>query len=157
MNLRPAGVVLLLTVVGCGPSTGSGGPEECGPGAACAPPGASASPTPAVPRSPAAAAPDPEPEPLDRVDAPDGRFTVPLSTSYLGAGDDGLQLTLRVEYPDLCQRLLGAHVEQTATAVTVTAVGESRGDGPCPLRLRVGRYVVDLDAPLSGRAVAVAP
>lgn len=60
---------------------------------------------------------------------------------------------LRVEDPNLCQRLLAADVEQTATAMT--AVGASSGNGLCSLRLLVVRFAANLDSPLDARSVMV--
>ncbi len=150
-------VALLLLLPGCRADTLVSGPDECPPNAACgAPPQPDGT-------SEAAGSDLPDPSLLgqvthsfDRVRAPDGSATVPLPMTYLSPDEPDDRLIVRVEYPDLCQTLLGVHVVETAHAVTLTAVGTVTSDA-CPLRLLIATGLVHLDGPLGSRTVTVQP
>jgi hypothetical protein len=131
-------VLLLLALTGCGGAQVGGGAKECSEDAACAaPPGG----------------PDLRILPLRRFEGPVGEGTTQLDTSVVEASGDGVVVS--VSYPDLCQRLLGAEVVETAELVEVVVVGTAREEGPCALRLVTGHYSVTLDAPVGDRLVRV--
>jgi hypothetical protein len=131
-----------------------GGPNECPDNAACAVPDDRDALTPSEDATtPPRSVLPPRVGVFARVGAPDGSNSVPLLTTYLNVADSGDRLSLRIEYADLCQRLLGVHVVETADTVTVTGVGTPAGDGLCPLRLLVATGTVALDAPLGDRTV----
>lgn len=64
----------------------------------------------------------PNPSRLSAVAPPDGSSTVAVSTQFVRATEDGHGLVIRVDYPDLCQELLGVHVDERQTSVRVVAV-----------------------------------
>ena len=97
---------------------------------------------------------DVTPQVLAAVAAPDGSETVPAPTTYLGPGSGQTEILVRIEYPDLCQQLLGAHVIESEDVVSVVGVASAVGEGPCPLRLLTGPYAVPLSAPLGGKTVS---
>lgn len=157
MRLRSSvtGCLLLAALTGCGYES-AGQPDECPPNAACAAP---PQPTPSGrSESPLAASGESADtsQVLAVVGAPDGSDTLPVPTTYLGPGSSETQILVRVEYPDLCQELLGAHVIESEDVVTVVGVASAVGEGPCPLRLLIGTYAVPLSAPLGMRTVSVA-
>jgi hypothetical protein len=131
----PTLVGLVVALSGCGADTLASGPDECPPGAACA------APTSALPT-------------FERIPEPVPSETSPLDIAYQGPADSPDRILVRVEYPDLCQSLLGVHVVETADTVTLTAFGTPRAD-VCPLRLLVATGYVELDGPLGDRAVRV--
>ena len=135
---RAAAVLVVLLLTACGSAQVGGGQQECPDGAACTAP---------------SVAPADQAVSLGRFDEPVGDGTTRLHTSIVDVV--GNQVVIRVEYPDLCQRLLGAKVAETPQLVEVVAVGTARGDGPCPLRLASGLHTVTLDAPAGDRLVRV--
>ena len=108
-------------------------PEECGSGASCARLGGDGLR-------------------LDRAAAPDGEATVALPTQVVAAAGDVVEV--RVEFADLCQDLVGVHVEQTPEQVTLTGVGTPMSN-PCRLRAAIVSGTVQLEEPLGSRRVEV--
>ncbi len=78
--------------------------------------------------------------------------SVALPTSFIGPTARGARLLLRAEYADLCQNLIGAYVQESATEVRVIVVGTRLAD-PCRQRAHIGTYEVALERPLGDRKV----
>jgi hypothetical protein len=135
MRAAVIAVLLVLGLTGCTDTLVSG-PDECPDNAACAPPRGSGQPT------------------LTPVSAPTGDSTIALPTEIIAADGPAQALTVRVEYADLCQDLLGVHVQETAEAITVTGVGTPQRS-PCALRAAIVTDTVPLDAPVGDRQVTV--
>lgn len=165
---RLAMTSLLLALTGCGADNGSETTDDCASDAACGGLLAESRPAdPATPGPPLETKQAPENQPtgpvtttFERADAPDGQTTVPLPTIYLGQAESDSssdRLALRIEYPDLCQTLVGVHVVETPDMVTVTGVATSRQVGACPLRLLIATGTVRLDEPLGDRTVKAGP
>ncbi len=102
-----------------------------------------------------AGTPAAKPALLAAVAAPDGSSTVRIPAEFVRADDDGRAIVIRVTYADLCQTLLGAHVEEAETTVRVVAVGTQPTD-VCPPREAIGQFRVPLSEPLGDRTVSSA-
>ena len=93
--------------------------------------------------------------PLAVVEDVDDLVRLPTTVAHVEPA--AAAVVVRVEYPDGCQQLRGAALEETPETVTVYAVGTAPTGGPCVLRLAYGSYRVELSAPLGGRQVRTTP
>lgn len=78
--------------------------------------------------------------------------SVALPTWFVGPTAGGAGLLIGVEHADLCQDLIGAHVQERATEVR--AVGTRPAD-PCRQRAHTGTYEVALERPLGDREATI--
>ena len=140
--------VLMLAVTGCSASADSAQERvAAAPAGAGAAPGASSAP-------PEAGGDTRTRMTLAAVAAPDGTTTVPIDAKLVGQVKDR-QVLLAIEYADLCQKLLGAHVATSADTVKISVVATAPTGDPCPVRLASGQVVVELTEALDGRAVVL--
>ena len=141
-------VCLMLAVTGCSASADSAQERRAGsPTSARVAPSASSAP-------PAAGGDTRTPMTLASVPAPDGTTTVPIDAALVRQAGER-QVLLTIEYADLCQKLLGAHVEPSADKVKISVVATAPTGDPCPVRLASGQALVDLPEASDGRTVVV--
>lgn len=86
--------------------------------------------------------------------SPDGVQTFSLPAQLVRESINPPGLIVRIDYLDLCQELVGAHVTETSSSVAVTIVGTAPQPG-CLERLATTLRFIALQEPLSGRVLTI--